>query len=83
MSDMAKVKIAVTVEASLVRRLDALVSRRQFPSRSAAVERAIAQTLRRQRQRVLARELARLNPAEEQAWAELGLGADTAQWPRY
>lgn len=31
----------------------------------------------------LARECARLDPAEEQAWAELGMAAEAEQWPAY
>jgi len=44
---MPKEKIAVTIEKHLLERLDRLVSAGRYPSRSSAVERAVADSLER------------------------------------
>jgi metal-responsive CopG/Arc/MetJ family transcriptional regulator len=80
---MPKTKIAVTVDATLVQQLDDLIAQEQFPNRSQAVEAALAEKLDRLRRTRLARECAKLDPEEERAWAEEGLGADLELWPDY
>lgn len=80
---MPKTKVAVTLDAEVVKELDALVADRRFPSRSQAVETAIAEKLERLSHTRLAREVAKLDPEEEKALAEEGMGADLATWPEY
>lgn len=80
---MAKTKVAVTLDAQTVRRVDRLVRDAKYPNRSQAIEAAIAAHLERLEGRRLAEECARLDPAAEQALAEEGLGADRAAWPEY
>jgi metal-responsive CopG/Arc/MetJ family transcriptional regulator len=77
------VKIAVTIDRELLSRLDELVEKNRFPSRSRAVQEAIRDKLQRLEKGRLARECAKLDPAFEQALAEEGLGADVEQWPAY
>lgn len=78
---MPKTKVALTLEASLVGRVDEQVRRGRFRSRSQAVEAAVADQLARLARRRLAEECAKLNPVEERRMAEEGLGADA--WPEY
>jgi metal-responsive CopG/Arc/MetJ family transcriptional regulator len=80
---MPKMKVAVTLDAALLARIDDLVARRQFPNRSQAIEAALAEKLDRLNHSRLARECARLDPEEEKALAEQGLAADFAAWPEY
>ena len=80
---MPKTKVAVTLDAKLLGRLDELVGREQFPNRSQAIEAAIAEKLDRLGHTRLARECAKLDPREEKTLAEEGLGADLEVWPEY
>ena len=80
---MPKTKIAVTLDASLLTEVDALVRNRQFTNRSQAIEAAVAEQLLRFRRTRLADACARLDPAEERALAEEGFAADTAAWSEY
>jgi metal-responsive CopG/Arc/MetJ family transcriptional regulator len=80
---MPKTKLAVTLESALVSELDDLVSKRRFANRSQAVEIAVAEKLARLAKGRLARECAKLDPAEERALAEEGLAGSTDTWPEY
>jgi Arc/MetJ-type ribon-helix-helix transcriptional regulator len=80
---MPKMKVAVTLERALLEELDELVAQRRFPSRSQAIEAAVADTLERMARTRLAREAAKLDPTEEKALAEEGMGAELAAWPEY
>ena len=78
-----KVKIAITLEADLLRDLDRTVEEGQFGNRSQAIEAAVREKLERLARRRLARESARLDPRSEQAMAEEGLTGDVVSWPVY
>lgn len=78
---MPKTKVALTLEAGLVSRVDEQVRRGRFRSRSQAIEAAVADQLARLARRRLAEECAKLNAVEERRMAEEGLGADA--WPEY
>lgn len=71
------------MNAELLRRLDALVERKVFRSRSEAIRKAVAEKLARLEGNRLARECAKLLPAEEQAMADEGMAKDAAEWPEY
>jgi metal-responsive CopG/Arc/MetJ family transcriptional regulator len=80
---MPKTKVALTLDAELVDRVDELVARRRFRSRSQAIESALADKLQRLARTRLARESAKLNPHEEQRLADEGLARDFESWPEY
>ena len=80
---MAKTKVAVTLESSLLDELDDLVAARHFPSRSGAIEAAVSEQLARLARTRLAREVAKLDVQEEKALAEGGMGAELGAWPEY
>lgn len=80
---MPKTKVAVTLDAEILRELDALIADQRFPNRSQAVEAALAEKLARLAQPRLAREVAKLDPTEEKAIAEEGMGIELATWPEY
>jgi len=80
---MATAKVAITLEESLVKQVDRLVSSHVYPSRSRAIQEAVAEKLQRLDRGRLARECAKLDPAFEQAMAEEGLGSEVDEWPEY
>jgi len=80
---MAKTKVAITLDADLIKNLDQLVAEGRFPNRSQAIETAIAEKLARLARTRLARECAKLDPEEEKALAEEGLAGADETWPEY
>jgi metal-responsive CopG/Arc/MetJ family transcriptional regulator len=80
---MQTAKIAITLDRAVLVQLDRLVTQQVFPSRSNAIQEAIAEKLERLERSRLARECAKLNPVAEQALAEEGLAQELAQWPEY
>jgi metal-responsive CopG/Arc/MetJ family transcriptional regulator len=80
---MAKTKVAITIDADLLGRLDALIANRRFPNRSQAIEAAVEETLARLKRTRLARECAKLDPKVEKALAEEGLAEDLEPWPEF
>ena len=80
---MPKTKVALTIDADLLDRVDHLVARQRFRNRSQAIETALAEKLARMARTRLAEECAKLDPAAEQALADEGLGADADVWPAY
>jgi len=80
---MPKTKVALTLDAELVERVDDLVARRRFRSRSQAIEAALADKLTRLARTRLARESAKLNAKDEKTLADEGLAENFASWPEY
>src|SRR5262245_5093410 len=80
---MPKTKVALTLDADLIEQVDDLVARQKFRNRSQAVEAALSDKLRRLARTRLAREAAKLNPAEEKRHAEEGLVDALDEWPEY
>jgi metal-responsive CopG/Arc/MetJ family transcriptional regulator len=80
---MPKTKVAITLDAGLVERVDDLVSRRRFRNRSQAVETALIEKLDRLAHTRLARECGKLDTAEEQRLAEEGMAVAVEAWPEY
>lgn len=80
---MAKSKIAISLDKATLDRLDQLVKRHVFPSRSQAIEEAVTEKLGRLEGNRLARECAKLDPVLEKALAEEGLSQDLKEWPDY
>jgi len=80
---MPKTKVALTLEAELVTRVDELIAQQRFRSRSQVVEAALAEKLQRMARTRLARECGKLDPKEEKAFAEEGLSGSLEAWPAY
>ena len=76
-------KIAITIDADLLTRLDRLVAEQKFPNRSRAIQEAIAEKLERIHHSRLAQEAAKLDPIFEQEMADEGLVEDFSEWPEY
>jgi metal-responsive CopG/Arc/MetJ family transcriptional regulator len=80
---MSSVKVAITIDREILRRVDVLVSRSVFPSRSRAIQAAVAENLGRMERSRLAMECAKLDPKFEKALAEEGVGQELKAWPEY
>ncbi|BFU93165.1 MAG: hypothetical protein NTAFB01_43520 [Nitrospira sp.] len=80
---MPRSKIAISLDASTLARLDTLVERAAFPSRSQAIQEAVEEKLARLDQGRLSRECAKLDPVFEKTLAEEGLSEDASAWPEY
>lgn len=79
---MPAAKIAVSLDRDALKEADRLVQAGVFPSRSRLIQDALAEKLEKMRRVRLARECAKLDPAEEQAAAEEFLSSETS-WPEY
>jgi Arc/MetJ-type ribon-helix-helix transcriptional regulator len=80
---MNSAKITISLNRELLSRLDLLVQSRVYSSRSQAIQAAVQEKVARLQKARLAVQCASLDPAEEQALAEMGLAADGDQWPEY
>lgn len=80
---MPKAKVAITLDANTVERLDSLVKQDVFPNRSQGIQLALEEKLERLERGRLARECAKLDPKFEQALADEGVSEDLAEWPEY
>jgi Arc/MetJ-type ribon-helix-helix transcriptional regulator len=78
---MAKTKISATLGRHMVWEVDRLVRAGHFPSRSRAIQAALADMLSRRKRQRLAEELARIDPKLERALAEESSQGEPA-WPR-
>lgn len=80
---MATVKVAITIQEELLRRVDAMVRRKVFPNRSQAIQAALKEKVERMERGRLARESAKLDPKFEQALAEEVMQLELGEWPEY
>lgn len=80
---MSVAKVAVSMDERLLHRLDSLVEKQVFKTRSEGIQKAVTEKLARLDRTRLARECAKLSPAEEQKMAEEDLDHDFAEWPEY
>jgi metal-responsive CopG/Arc/MetJ family transcriptional regulator len=75
-------KVAITIDSSILKRLDRLVAEKRFPSRSRAIQDAVAEKLVRLDRTRLAREAGKLNRSAERKLADESLAGE-AGWPEY
>jgi metal-responsive CopG/Arc/MetJ family transcriptional regulator len=76
-------KVTISIDQSLLKRVDRLVRSHVFPNRSNVIQEALEEKIARIDSTRLARECAKLHPAEEQAMADEGLAREVALWPEY
>jgi Arc/MetJ-type ribon-helix-helix transcriptional regulator len=81
--EVARAKVAISLDESTLERLDKLVERAVFSNRSQAIQEAVEEKLTRMERSRLARECAKLDPTFEKALAEEGMSEDAAEWPEY
>jgi Arc/MetJ-type ribon-helix-helix transcriptional regulator len=80
---MAALKIAITIDNDILKRVDLLVKSKLFPNRSKAIQSAVAEKLMRLEKNRLSLECEKLNSEFEQSIAEEGFSAELDEWPEY
>lgn len=80
---MSTVKVAISIDSSLLVQIDQMVKEKIFPSRSKAIQSAIHEKLNRLNRDRLAQECSKLDVKFEQALAEEGMSEELSQWPEY
>ncbi|MCI0387994.1 MAG: ribbon-helix-helix domain-containing protein [Acidobacteria bacterium] len=78
---MSTSKVTITIDENTLAKLDCLVRKKVFPSRSRAIQKAIEEKLARKDRHRLAKECAKLDPTAEQALAEEGITQELDGWP--
>jgi metal-responsive CopG/Arc/MetJ family transcriptional regulator len=80
---MSVAKVTISIESSLLRRVDHLVKARVFSNRSQAIQAAVKEKVSRLDSNRLAQECAKLDRVQEQALADEGLASEVAEWLEY
>ncbi|MBC8374586.1 MAG: CopG family transcriptional regulator [FCB group bacterium] len=80
---MSASKIAITIDSTLLDELDRLVVEKKFPSRSRAIQIAVAEKLKKIHATRLAVECSKLDPELEQSMADESLNEELESWPEY
>jgi metal-responsive CopG/Arc/MetJ family transcriptional regulator len=81
--EMGKTKVAVTIDAMAIIKIDRLVQKRVFANRSQAIQEALYEKIERIEHSRLAEECAKLDPVEEHKLAEEGMTGEIDSWPEY
>lgn len=80
---MSALKIAVSIQESTLLRLDRLVKEKRYPNRSRVIQEALEEKIEKIERNRLKQECEKLNPDEEQIFAEEGFSFEVEQWPEY
>ncbi|OGJ86031.1 MAG: CopG family transcriptional regulator [Candidatus Raymondbacteria bacterium RifOxyA12_full_50_37] len=80
---MSVAKLAISLDSSILKKLDRLVAQHLFPSRSRAIQDALGEKLAKIDKSRLAMECEKLDPKEEKDLAEESLGAEGVEWEKY
>ena len=80
---MSQTKVAISIEAGVLARVDALVRRKVYRNRSRTIQEAVQEKLARLERGRLTEECTKLDPAFEKAMANEGLSEEIAAWPKY
>jgi metal-responsive CopG/Arc/MetJ family transcriptional regulator len=80
---MTAAKIAITIDENLLREVDNWVKQKLYPNRSQAVQAALFDRVNQLNQQRLEAECAKLDPQEEQEFAELGIEETLGGWSHY
>jgi len=76
-------KVTISIESTLLKKIDRLVKAKVFPSRSKVIQEAVYEKVERIDQNRLERECGKLDANEEQALADEGLASEVAEWQPY
>ncbi len=80
---MNSAKIAITLERKTLIQVDMLVREKKYPSRSRLIQDALQEKIGRLERNRLEVECEKLDPLEEQSFAEEGFLMEKDQWPEY
>jgi len=80
---MSVAKVTISIDQSLLKRVDRLVRSRVFRNRSRVIQEALQEKIARLDTTRLARECAKLHPSEEQALTDERLVGEATLLPEY
>lgn len=80
---MKYAKVAISIEESVLKKIDRLVKAKTFASRSQALQKAAESALEKIERSRLAAECAKLDKRAESKLADEGLSRDLEEWPDY
>jgi Arc/MetJ-type ribon-helix-helix transcriptional regulator len=80
---MGKTKVAVTIDAAAIIKIDRLVKAKVFANRSQAIQEALYEKIERIEHSRLAEECAKLDSVEERQLSEEGMNEEIETWPEY
>ena len=80
---MKYAKVAISIETSILKKIDRLVKARTFESRSQAFQQAAKSALEKVERSQLIKECAKLDKRFERKLADEGLKKDLEEWPDY
>ncbi len=80
---MSTAKVAISIDDSLLKKLDLLVRENAYPNRSKLIQEAVTEKLNRIEKTRLAKECAKLEPQIEQSMADEGMSKELDSWPEY
>jgi metal-responsive CopG/Arc/MetJ family transcriptional regulator len=80
---MKYAKVAISIEESVLKKIDRLVKAKTFESRSQAFQKAAESTLEKVERSQLAKECAKLDKRFERKLANEGLSRELEEWPDY
>ncbi len=80
---MKYAKVAISIEESVLKKIDRLVKSKTFESRSQAFQKAVENTLEKVERSRLTKECAKLDKRFERKLANEGLSRDLEEWPDY
>lgn len=80
---MKYAKVAISIDLSILKKIDRLVKAKTFESRSQAFQKAAEHVLEKVEKSRLAKECAKLDKRVERKFAEEGLSRDLEEWPDY
>jgi len=80
---MPAAKIAITVDAEMVKQMDRLVREGKYKSRSGVIQEALQEKLNAKKRKRLSDEASKLNPKEERKFADYFLAQEREEWDEY
>jgi metal-responsive CopG/Arc/MetJ family transcriptional regulator len=80
---MSTAKLAISMDIRMLKRLDRLVKRRFYPSRSKAIQEALEEKLTKIDKSRLSIECEKLDQKEEIELAEEGIETEAGEWEKY
>ena len=80
---MSVAKVTVSIDKTLVEKVDRLVAANVFPNRSQAIQEAVSEKLGRIDRCRLAKECAKLDKGYERRLADEGLAFEADEWPEF
>ena len=80
---MSVAKVTVSIDKTLIEKVDRLVNANVFPNRSQAIQEAVSEKLSRIDRGRLARECAKLDKECERKLADEGRASEADEWPEF